>query len=68
MPVANTKENMNQCICGNCPSFKSGDEGFFCAVGKSNKITEKKGCICGQCGVFKHYKLGSGYFCFSGKA
>ncbi len=68
MRVPNTKENMAKCICYNCPTFidSSLKGGFFCSVGKSERIPEMKGCICGSCPVYPMYRMTGGYFCSLG--
>jgi hypothetical protein len=46
MPVPNTKENRDKCICRDCPSYNQcmsdGREGLFCAVGKSKCEIKKE--------------------------
>ncbi|MFC2144879.1 DUF2769 domain-containing protein [Actinomycetota bacterium] len=61
MSVPETKENMEKCICMNCPTYSScmsdKKEGLFCATGKSNCTIEKKECICESCPIDKEYNL-----------
>jgi len=68
MKVPNTKENMAKCICGSCPTFtqNSLNGGFFCAVGKSERVPEMKGCVCAGCQLWAEYDLSRGYFCIHG--
>jgi hypothetical protein len=65
--VPNTPENAGRCMCGDCPSFP-GDEGFYCARGKSQNPVRRRGCICPDCGNFKDYALEDGYYCADGAA
>jgi hypothetical protein len=58
-----------QCICAACPSYVEGEtELGFChpMVGKSDKITERKGCTCPECPVFKKMGMKRGYYCIMG--
>ena len=58
-----------KCICATCPSYVEGEtELGFChlMVGKSDKITERKGCDCPQCPVYKMMELEFGYYCIQG--
>ncbi len=61
MKAADIKENMEKCICGECPTrgecTKGKMEGFFCARGKSGCKTTKRGCICGECPLTGEYVL-----------
>lgn len=61
MPVPDTKENMEKCICMDCPTYSScmsdKKEGLFCAKGKSGCTVEKKECICESCPIDKEYNL-----------
>ncbi|MCK5061353.1 DUF2769 domain-containing protein [Candidatus Parcubacteria bacterium] len=72
MKVANTKENLMKCICGNCPTYnecmKEKMEGLFCARGKATCALEKKGCICGECPVQSENDLDGMYYCNAGEA
>ncbi len=65
--VADTKQNMERCLCGTCPSFP-GDTGFYCAKGKSANAVERKGCNCAECANFKEFGLSKGYYCADGSA
>jgi hypothetical protein len=64
-PVPDTMENMKQCICGACPTFKQSplSGGFFCAKGKAKEKVKQSGCVCGKCPLFAKYNLKTGYFC-----
>jgi hypothetical protein len=68
--VPDTTDNMKQCICGKCPSFKQSplSEGFFCAKGEAKEKVKQVGCVCGSCALFSKYKLGTGYFCIKAKS
>jgi hypothetical protein len=58
-----------QCLCPGCPSYVEGEtKVVFCnaLVGKSDKITERRGCLCGQCPVYKSGGLKHGYYCVQG--
>ena len=61
-------QEMCKPYCGECPSYKgTGEEKFgFCAMGKSEIITEEKGCICGKCPVTEMMGLRWGYYCTRG--
>ncbi|MBC7130686.1 DUF2769 domain-containing protein [Candidatus Bathyarchaeota archaeon] len=63
--VPDTEENMKQCICMDCPTFKGTPltGGFFCAKGKAKEEAKKAGCICGKCPIYDKYMLQGGYFC-----
>ena len=65
--VADTKQNMERCIRGTCPSFP-GDTGFYCAKGRSANAVERKGCNCAECANFKEFGLSKGYYCADGSA
>ena len=70
--VAKNEENMQKCVCPECPShntcMKENMEGLFCSpeVGKSTCEFDKNGCICGTCPVQLEHELMSGYYCESG--
>jgi hypothetical protein len=58
-----------QCICATCPSYVEGEtELGFChpLVGKSKKITERKGCDCPECPIYKKMGMKRGYYCIMG--
>ncbi|KPJ89471.1 MAG: hypothetical protein AMS17_01770 [Spirochaetes bacterium DG_61] len=61
MTVPDTKENMDKCICKDCPTYnqcmRDSTEGLFCAKGKSDCDVEDDDCVCEQCPVDKEYKL-----------
>jgi len=61
MPVPNTKENMEKCICKTCPTYSSCmsdlKESLFCAVGKTGCKVDKDECLCESCPVDKEYFL-----------
>ncbi|MBM3705787.1 MAG: DUF2769 domain-containing protein [Actinobacteria bacterium] len=61
MPVPNTVENKENCICLKCPTFSScmseSKEGLFCATGKSGCEIEKQECICESCPIDREYQL-----------
>ncbi len=62
-------EVKQMCICADCPSYVEGEtELGFChpLVGKSDKITERKGCICPECPVYKKLGMKRGYYCLMG--
>jgi hypothetical protein len=64
--VADSKENMDNCICGDCPSIPQGDPGFYCAKGKSPQPVRRRGCICGDCKNWVEYGLTRAYYCDEG--
>jgi len=58
-----------KCICATCPSYVEGEtELGFChpMVGKSKKITERKGCDCPECPLTEMLGLKHGYYCLQG--
>ncbi len=61
MPVPNTKENKEKCICRTCPTYEScmrdSSESFFCSEGSSGCKIEQKECICENCPIDKDYNL-----------
>ena len=59
----------DKCICATCPSYVEGEtELGFChpLVGKSAKVTERKGCDCPACPVYKEKGMKHGYYCIQG--
>ena len=72
MKVEDSKDNMQKCICGSCPShnecMKGGKEGLFCARVKSTCSFDEKGCTCGQCPITTENDLNETYYCSSGVA
>lgn len=70
--VADTKENLDKCVCGKCPTYddcaREKMELLYCAKGVSSCALEEKGCICGTCPVHSENQLVSGYFCTKGAA
>lgn len=58
-------ENKKMCICADCPSYKGTGETalLFCAMAKSEVITEEKGCTCPTCPVTDKMGLTHTYFC-----
>lgn len=70
MKPANTEDNLEKCICGNCPLYhacnKENNEKLFCAQKKSAcEMDAKKMCICGGCPVYNENDLSGGYFCIN---
>jgi hypothetical protein len=63
--VDDTEENMGQCICTMCPTFKANKLGdyppgaLFCARGRSDKPEKIKmdRCYCLGCDVFIKHRL-----------
>lgn len=72
--VINNPTNLNQCICGTCPSYndcaREKNEGLFCAVSLNQRACKynQNGCVCGNCPVHKANKLEAGYYCIYGSA
>jgi hypothetical protein len=68
--VPNTEENMEKCICDDCPSYnqcmREKDEGFYCAENKSACELAKLGCLCGTCPLTAEYALEQMYYCETG--
>jgi len=64
--------NIEKCICGNCPSYnkcaEEKKEKLYCAkdVGKSSCEFKMNGCICGNCPIHKENELLSWYYCMNG--
>ena len=61
MSVLNTKENMEKCICKNCPTYDScmseKSELFFCAAGNSGCKVNQDECLCENCPIDKAFNL-----------
>lgn len=72
MRVPDTKENLERCLCKECPSYnacmKEGMQGLFCARQKTNCDFERQGCFCGRCPISTEYALNNFYFCDTGAA
>jgi hypothetical protein len=70
MKVPDTKDNVEKCICANCPSYndcmKQGMEGLYCARGKTDCDLKRQGCVCPKCPIAKEYQLFGGYYCVIG--
>ena len=68
--VPDMQENMKQCVCGNCPTFKKShlSVGFFCSKGKANEKVKRVVCMCRSCSTFKKFGLNIGIFCDRGKS
>jgi hypothetical protein len=64
--VADTEENMVNCICGDCPSKNQDGMGFYCAKGKSPEPVRRRGCVCGDCRNWAEFGLTRGYYCEEG--
>ena len=64
--VADTSENMANCICEECPSKNHDDSGFYCAKGKSTMSVRRRGCLCSDCKNWRDYGLTKGYYCDEG--
>lgn len=63
--VRDVEENVAKCICGGCPSYP-GDNGLFCARGKSEAPPVLRGCACADCEVYKGLDLIGEYYCEEG--
>ena len=63
MPVPDTNDNMEKCICRKCPTYSKcmsdAVEGLFCAKGKSGCEIIKEECLCETCEIDKKYNLTS---------
>ncbi len=70
--VPDTSENLQQCICGECPSYndcmRDKMEGLYCAREKSSCEFDKNGCLCGACPLVMDYALDKMYYCEIGAA
>ena len=64
--VADTQENMADCICGDCPSQPKDNSRLYCARGKSPEPVRRRGCVCGDCRNWTKYGLTKGYYCDEG--
>lgn len=67
---ARIEESKKVCAeyCGKCPSYVGTGETdlVFCAIGKSDKITEEKGCLCPGCPIQENMGLRWDYYCTKG--
>jgi hypothetical protein len=65
--VTDNQENLDKCICGNCPThnqcMRDNTEALFCARGKSACKFPKNGCLCGACPVASENGLEKMYYC-----
>jgi hypothetical protein len=61
MPVPNTKENLEKCMCKECATYSicmtDAKEGLFCAIGKSGCPITQNECICPDCMIDKEFQL-----------
>lgn len=57
-----------QNYCGECPSYTGTGETelAFCALGKSDRISEERGCMCSSCPVTAKMSLEWDYYCIKG--
>ena len=65
--VPDTPENVERCICPECPSFP-GVGILYCARGQSEQPVRERGCICPECQNFKEFDLQDEYYCVEGRA
>ncbi len=65
--IAETKEVCKD-YCSVCPSYTGMGETelAFCALGKSESISEENGCLCGSCPITEKMSLRWGYYCTRG--
>jgi hypothetical protein len=68
--VPDVPDNVKQCICLGCPTFKGSKLMgiLFCAKGKAKETVNQQGCDCPKCPVWAKYGLKDQYFCSNGKA
>ncbi|MGE5637267.1 MAG: DUF2769 domain-containing protein [Chloroflexota bacterium] len=68
--VPDIPENVKQCICPGCPTYKTSKLTgiLFCGKGKAKEPVVQKGCDCPRCPVWKKYGLKDQYYCVNGKA
>jgi len=66
------EEKLAICLCEDCPSYLKPvfpkKDGVFCALGKSDEISYKKGCLCKMCPVYSDNGLKGSFFCIEGPA
>jgi hypothetical protein len=59
--VPDTQENLEKCICKDCPTYnqcmKEKGGGLFCARGRTDCEIEEDECDCVQCPVDKEFML-----------
>lgn len=67
LKVPDTPENIEKCICRECPSFKQcmkdNIEGLYCVKGKSTCEFDKIGCLCLACPLTSDFDLDKLYYC-----
>jgi methylamine---glutamate N-methyltransferase subunit C len=67
MPVINSEENRQKCLCPNCPSYPHDCGGvvLYCSedVGHSHCDIAARGCLCPGCLVWKENNLSEIYYC-----
>jgi hypothetical protein len=68
--VPDTPDNVKQCICPGCPTFRGSKLSgiLFCAKGKARETVKQQGCNCPKCPVWQKYALKDQYYCSIGKA
>jgi hypothetical protein len=64
--VADTQENLAECICEDCPSKPQDGLRLYCAKGKSPESVRHRGCICDDCKNYVVCGLTKGYYCDEG--
>ncbi len=68
--IPDTKEMLQRCICGGCPSYNAcmqeKQEGLYCARAKSGCEFERNGCICGICPLASEFDLDKLFYCATG--
>jgi aldose sugar dehydrogenase len=68
--VPNTDENIDRCLCPECPVFndcmKENYENLFCSKGNTVCEFNKTGCNCPTCPVWLEYELVSLFYCEKG--
>lgn len=65
LPVQNSKENREKCLCPACPSYPHGchEEILYCGLGNSAIDIDVAGCICNACPVYFENELKRLYYC-----
>ncbi|OGI23532.1 MAG: glutamate synthase [Candidatus Moranbacteria bacterium RIFOXYA1_FULL_44_8] len=67
MPVKNSKENRQKCLCPNCPSYPHDCNGevLYCSeeIGHSQCDVSAKSCLCPGCLVWSENNLKEIYYC-----
>lgn len=65
--VPDTREMLQKCICGGCPSYdqcmRNKQEALYCARHKSACEFERRDCLCGACPLAAEFDLDKLFYC-----